>query len=82
MTILRTTLGSNPYKKSIYLHYLWLRRFTFSINFDAIDAGADLTGTVDGVEYDIDGQVRAGLWDIGADELLGGHIKRLLLGIG
>ena len=51
-------------------------------NSDAIDAGADLTGTVDGVEYDIDGQVRAGLWDIGADELLGGHIKRLLLGIG
>jgi hypothetical protein len=49
---------------------------------DAIDAGADLTGTVDGVEYDIDGQLRAGLWDIGADELLGGHIRRLLLGIG
>ena len=51
-------------------------------NSDAIDAGADLTGTVDGVEYDIDGQLRAGLWDIGADELLGGHIRRLLLGIG
>ena len=55
----------------------------------AIDNGIDLSSYT-ALEYfgagfaseDIDGQLRTGIWDIGADELLGGHIRRLLLGIG
>ena len=48
---------------------------------DAIKAGVVLTEP-EGVEYDIDGQIRAGLWDIGADQTVSGHIRRTLLGIG
>lgn len=48
---------------------------------DAIKAGVVLTEP-EGIEYDIDGQVRAGLWDIGADQTVSGHIRRTLLGIG
>ena len=54
-----------------------------------VDNGVDLSEDIGisnfGVGFaseDIDGQLRTGIWDIGADELLGGHIRRLLLGIG
>lgn len=54
-----------------------------------VDNGVDLSGDIGISNFgagfaseDIDGQLRTGIWDIGADELLGGHIRRLLLGIG
>lgn len=51
---------------------------------DAIGAGIDLGTTPDGVQYDIDNELRSEPWSIGADHLAaaGGHIRRTLLGIG
>lgn len=51
---------------------------------DAIGAGIDLGTTPDGVQYDIDNELRSEPWSIGADHLAaaGGHTRRTLLGIG